>query len=144
MTDCVFLDTNILLDHLLDREPFSQEAMQLWSMAERRRISGWVSAISFNFVYYIVRREVNETVARLAVSSLRDVFDIATVDAQIIHQAADSSFSDFEDAMQHACAVRCSATHLITRDLEGFRHSEVPVMSPRSYLSLRSNDRGRA
>jgi predicted nucleic acid-binding protein len=138
MSDRLFFDTNVLLDHLLDREPFADDAAELWSMAERREIVGYISAVSFNFVYYIVRHCANERAARRAVRGLRDVFEIVEVDAQIIHQAIDSAFPDFEDAIQHACAVRAGATYLVTRDLAGFRRSEVPVVTPDAYLAGRS------
>ena len=137
MTDRLFFDTNVLLDHLLDREPFADDATELWTMAERREIVGYISAISFNFVYYIVRHEADERRARLAVSGLRDIFDIVEVDAQIINQAIDSGFADFEDGIQHACASRSNADMLVTRDHHGFRRSAIPVVTPETYLSNR-------
>lgn len=140
MSDRLFFDTNVLLDHLLDREPFADDATELWSMAERREITGCISAVSFNFVYYIMRHEVDERAARRSVKGLRDVFEIIGVDAQIINQAIDSSFADFEDAIQHACALRAGATHLITRDLADFRRSDVPAVTPDSYLSTPSEE----
>ena len=140
MSDRLFFDTNVLLDHLLAREPFADDATELWSMAERREVVGLVSAISFNFIYSIVRHESDERAARRAVKALRDVFEVVVVDAQIINQALDSKFSDFEDAIQHACAVRAKGNHLITRDLPGFRGSEVPVVMPDAYLSARADE----
>jgi len=140
MSDHLFFDTNVLLDHLLDREPFVDDATELWSMAERREVIGCISAISFNFVYYIVRHRADERAAWRAIKGLRDVFEIIEVDAQIINQAIDSDFGDFEDALQHACALRAGAVHLVTRDLRGFRRSEVPVVAPDAYLSTRSED----
>lgn len=140
MSDRLFFDTNVLLDHLLEREPFADDATELWSMAERREVTGCISAVSFNFVYYIVRHHAGERAARRAIKGLRDVFDIVEVDAPIIHQAIDSNFTDFEDAIQHACAVRAKTTHLVTRDLPGFRRSEVPVAAPDAYLNTRSED----
>jgi len=135
MSDRLFFDTNVLLDHLLDREPFADDATELWSMAERREIVGFISVFSFNLVYNIVRRQANERAARRAIKGLRDVFEIAEVDAQIIRQAIDSAFGDFEDAIQHACAIRAGATHFVTRDLADFRRSEVPVVAPDVYLA---------
>jgi predicted nucleic acid-binding protein len=140
MSDRLFLDTNVLLDHLLDREPFADNATELWSMAERREIVGCIAAISFNFVYYIVRHEANERKARQAIKGMRDVFEIVEVDAQVINQAIDADFADFEDAIQHACAMRTAATHLITRDLPGYRRSEIPVLTPEAYLATLSED----
>jgi predicted nucleic acid-binding protein len=134
MSDRLFFDTNVLLDHLLDRGDFADDATELWSRAERREVVGLISAISLNFVYYIVRHEADERSARRAIKGLRDVFEIVEVDAQIVNQAIDSSFADFEDGIQHACALRGKASHLVTRDVAGFRRADLPVVSPKSYL----------
>jgi predicted nucleic acid-binding protein len=140
MSDRLFFDTNVLLDHLLDRQPFADDAAELWSMAERREITGCISAFSFNLVYYIVRHHTDERTAHRAIKGLRSVFDVVEVDAQIINQAIDSGFPDFEDAVQHVCALRAQATHLLTRDIAGFRRSEVPVVAPPDYLGTRRDD----
>ena len=140
MSDRLFFDTNVLLDHLLDREPFADDATELWSMAERREVIGCIAAISFSFVYYIVRHQANERAARRAIKGLRDVFEVIEVDGQVINQAIDANFADFEDAIQHACSLRAGATHLVTRDLPGFRRSEVPVVAPDAYLGTRPED----
>ena len=140
MTDRLFLDTNVLLDHLLDREPFADDATELWAMAERREIIGCISAISVNNVYYIVRHNGTERKARLAVRGLRDVFEIVEVDAQIINQALDSGFKDLEDGIQHACAWRADASALVTRDARGFRRASVRVVSPEAWLASRPAD----
>lgn len=131
----LFLDTNVLLDHLLDRKDFADAAEALWSMSERREVVGLVAAISFNFVYYIVRHQADERTARLAIAGLRDVFEIVEVDQSIIHQAIDSGFADFEDAIQHACAIRAQATHLITRNTSDFKQATMQVLSPATYLA---------
>lgn len=143
MTHRLFFDTNVLLDHLLDREPFADDAAELWSMAERREVVGCIAALSFNFVYYIVRHQADERAARRAIKGLRDVFEVVEVDHQIINQAIDAGtrgFGDFEDAIQHACAIRTGATYLVTRDPTGFKRSEVPVVSPEAYLASLSGE----
>jgi len=140
MTDRPFFDVNVLLDHLLDRAPFAGDASELWSMAERRDFAACISAVSFNIVYYVVRHEADERAARRAIKGLRDIFDTVEVDAHIINQAIDSAFPDFEDALQHTCAMRAGATHLLTRDLSSFRRSQVPVVSPVDYLRALSDE----
>lgn len=132
--DRLYFDTNVLLDHLLAREPFADDASQLWAMAERREVVGCISALSFNFVYYIIRHNAGERAGRRALAALRDVFETIAVDSQVINQAIDSGFKDFEDAVQHACAVRAKAAHIVTRDLAGFRPSSIPVIAPDVYL----------
>lgn len=140
----LFFDTNVLLDHLLEREPFTDDAQALWAMAERKEAVGCVAALSFNFVYYITRHEVNERAARRGIKAMRDVFEVVEVDAQIINHAIDAGsrgFADFEDAIQHACAIRADATHLLTRDKKGFKRSAVPVVGPNDYLASLPGDR---
>lgn len=138
MSDRLLLDTNVLLDHLLDRQPYADAALPLWSLAERKQVTGLVAATSCQLVYHIIRHITNTKTANQAVAGLRDLFDIVEVDDRIITQAVNASFSDFEDAIQHTCALRCSATHLITRELHGFRKATIHVLSPAAYLHLLS------
>jgi predicted nucleic acid-binding protein len=135
MSKRLFIDTNVLLDHLLDRQPFADDATELWSMSERGQIIGCVSAISFNFVYYIVRHASNERTAKRAIKSLRDIFEIIEVDTQIINQAIDSGFKDFEDGIQHACAQRAGTQAIITRNLADFKKADLPVLAPHVFLA---------
>lgn len=109
-------------------------------MSERNEIKGCVSAISFNFVYYIVRQASNERTARKAIKSIRDIFEIIKVDVRIINQAIDSDFKDFEDAIQYACALSANSHVILTRNTADYKRSAIPVMSPDAYLSLPDGD----
>lgn len=130
----LFLDANVLLDHLLDRKPFADAAAEVWSMVERGEAPGLVSAISFNLVNYIVRHEAGERAARKALRGLRDIFEIVSVDPKVVRAAIEAPFADFEDATQHACALNAKATHLLTRKERDFRQALLPVLSPAAYL----------
>jgi len=116
----VFVDTNILLDVLMRRRPFYAAAAQLWTRAETAQVRGSVSAFSLSNVYYIVRKLAGKRRAAEALRLLRDVFDVTTVDRQIVDQAIDSDIDDFEDAVQYFCALRAGARYLVTRDPKGF------------------------
>ncbi|HTW94490.1 MAG TPA: PIN domain-containing protein [Tepidisphaeraceae bacterium] len=135
MSQTVFVDTNVLLDVLLARQPFVDHAQRIWSMAERAEIRAVVSAASFLNVYYIVARLSSRAQADRAIRGMLAIFQIAPVDTQIINQAVESGSSDFEDAAQQACASRAGAVCIVTRDERHFGRSTVPAIGPDAFLA---------
>ena len=131
----VLVDTNVLLDVLARREPFYAAAAAIWSMAERGEIRAVISAISFNNVYYVVRRAEGRAKAEKAMRLIRDVFESVPPDGQIINQAIDAGMHDFEDAVQFHSAIRARAASLVTRNPGHFPKSELPVLTPEEFLA---------
>jgi predicted nucleic acid-binding protein len=131
----VFVDTNMLLDVLARREAFYADAARIWSMAERGQIEAQVSVISFNNIYYVVRRAANRKAADQALRLMRNVFTIVPLNAQVLNQAIDAGFSDFEDAIQFHSAIHAGAACLITRDAEHFPATMFPVLTPPEFLA---------
>ena len=131
----VFVDTNVLLDVLAKREPFYADAARIWSMAERGQIEAQVSVISFNNIYYVVRRAANRKAADQALRLMRNVFIVVPLNVQVLNQAIDASFSDFEDAIQFHSAAHAGADCLITRDAEHFPATMFPVLTPPEFLA---------
>jgi len=132
----VFVDTNVLLDVLAHREPFYDASAQVWSLAELGEVTAYISAISFNNVYYIVRKVEDKATADRAMRLLRDVFDSVAPDSKVINQAIDSQFGDFEDAVQFHSATRAKAQFLITRNPRDFPRSKLPVVTPEEFLVI--------
>jgi len=132
----IFLDTNVLLDVIAQRDPFYRVAEVVWRLVESGKMRGFVSAISFNNVYYIVRRFSGKKRAAEAVRLLRGVFDIVPVNREIVDSAIDSQMDDFEDAIQYHCAVQSKARYLITRAPKGFPAGGLAVVSAEEFLSL--------
>ncbi|MBI5092679.1 MAG: PIN domain-containing protein [Candidatus Hydrogenedentes bacterium] len=130
-----FVDTNVLLDVIVRREPFYETAALIWALAETGRIDAHVAAISFNNVFYIVNRLANKKSATEAVKCVRSVFQIVSVDSRIIDAAIESGMDDFEDAIQYQCALRCKARYLITRNPQDFPRIGM-VVKPEVFLSL--------
>jgi predicted nucleic acid-binding protein len=135
MSDLILLDTNVLLDVLLARRPFVENAQRLWSLAERGHIRAAVSAVSFLNVYYIVRRLASRPQADRAIRGMRAIFQVVPVDREIIDQAIEFGSADFEDAVQLACAVRAGALCIVTRDERHFSRSPIPAMAPDAFLA---------
>ena len=132
----MLLDTNVLLDVLAFRKPFYDAAARIWTLAEHQKLDALVSAISFNNIYYIIRKAGGKAKADDALRIIRDLFTPVPLDAKLINQAMDSSIDDFEDAVQFHSAVRETADFLITRDPDGFPSTGTPVLSPPEFLAL--------
>ena len=133
----VFLDTNVLLDVLARREPFYAAAAEIWSLAERGEIQAFVSAISFNNIYYVVRKAEGKAHADLALRMLRDIFQVVAPDAQIINQAMDTEADDFEDAVRFHSALRAKTAHLLTRNPDDFPESDLSILTPEEFIAVR-------
>ena len=132
----VFVDTNTILDVLAERKPFYKASARVWTMAERGEIVAYVSSISFNNVYYVVRKLRDRKHADRAVCVMRDVFRPVGTDEQILNQAIDSRMKDFEDAIQYFSAVHARADYLVTRNPDDFPAEPVPVLSPEEFIAV--------
>ncbi len=131
----VLVDTNVLLDVLTRREPFHQDAQRIWALAERGSIRGLIAVISFPNIFYIVRRIRGRAAARQMLGMLRDTFTAVPLDDQILNQAIDSKFEDFEDAIQYFSALRAGAECIVSRNSDHFVKSDFPVLSPAEFLA---------
>mgnify|MGYP006272558667 CR=1 FL=1 len=132
----VFLDTNLLLDVLAKREPFYAAAARIWTLAETGACEALVSAISFNNVFYIVRKARDLGAARRALVLLRDIFASVAPDQRILNQAIDSEIADFEDAIQFYSALHAQADYLLTRNVGDFPDGSLPILAPGEFLAL--------
>jgi predicted nucleic acid-binding protein len=130
----VFIDTNVLLDVLAKREPFYEDSATVWTLAEQGKIRGFVSALSFSNVYYIVRRLKDRRTADRAMFLLRDTFAPVACDDQVLSQAIDARMKDFEDAIQYFSALRAEAACLISRNPDHFPRSVLSVVTPTEFL----------
>jgi predicted nucleic acid-binding protein len=131
----VLLDTNVLVDVLLEREPFYIDAARLWERAEQKQLGALVCSLSLTTVYYLARRQKGRDAAKKAVQLIADVFQIAAVDRAVIDDALQSPLADLEDAVQSHCAVRSGASHIVTRDAHGFALGPLPALTPQQCLA---------
>jgi predicted nucleic acid-binding protein len=133
----IFLDTNVIIDVLADRKPFSLVAAQIFTKAVSGKAKLYISAISYSNIYYILKQYLskNETIRLL--NELSEITEIVDVTNVIIKQSLKSDFKDFEDAIQYHCALSLQKIDfLITRDSKDFKKSVLPVMNPEEALSL--------
>ena len=132
----VLIDTNIILDFLLQREPFFQNAELLFQAIDQGQVIGYVTATTLTDIFYISRRHTRSVEqARQAVSETLTAMVICPVDRAVLELAFDSGLADFEDAVQIFSAVVEGLDAIVTRDVQGFLNSPVPpVLSVQELL----------
>lgn len=131
----IFLDTNILLDVFLERSPFCQPAQMIWTLVEKKKIRGAISAISVNNIFFILKKLAGNEKAYTATESLTESFKIIDVGSKMILQALKTRFNDFEDGIQYLSAIKFRADAIISRDSSGFAKSEIPIFDGPQFLS---------
>jgi predicted nucleic acid-binding protein len=130
----VFLDTNILLDVLMNRPGLVAESEAAILHCEILGTEMFVAWHGLATAYYLLRRGRTEPEAMLEVDGILAWARVANAGDGEARRARSLGFADFEDAMQAASAEACGAEWIITRDLTGFANSPVPVLSPTDFL----------
>jgi predicted nucleic acid-binding protein len=126
----VLLDTNVVLDLLLRRQPWFDSERDLWRALRERRIVGYVTASMVTDIFYIARRLIGGDAAHRAVRDTLAAFAVCTVGRRTLERALMLPGSDYEDNVQIICAENTALDAIITRDPAGFRDATVPVLSP--------------
>ncbi len=129
----IFLDTNVILDFFLEREPFYYDALKLWAACEEGAVDGYVSALTITNVHYIAQRIKNPTTAMIAVRGILDVFNVVPLDTELLRRAADLHDRDYEDDIQLQSAVKAGCSHLFTRDPTHFHSKAIAIVPPSSF-----------
>jgi predicted nucleic acid-binding protein len=133
----LFIDTNIVIDLLSRREPFYEEAANLFSLADRKIIELSISSLTIANTSYTLLRQINSTSAKEILRKLRLIINILPLDDKVIGIALnDNSFNDFEDGLQYFTAIENNQDLIITRNLKDFKNSDLPVMTAKQFLEM--------
>jgi len=136
--DKIFLDTDVALDHLANRQPFAEYAHRLLALAEIGELTVCLSALSFSNLYYILRKLKGHADALSLLGKLKLLVRVTAVTETEIQSALSSGFKDFEDAIQHfAAKAEGEVSVIITRNKGDYSASEIPVLSPDAFLAKR-------
>ena len=135
----LMIDTNILIDAMIDDRPQTNEAVELLDRCNGWGEFGMASALSFKDVYYIIQRSKGERFARASVESLMGLVAVAAVDGEVGDEALRSNEPDFEDGISRACAELNGAYFIITRDKDAFANSKIRSVTASEYLAIASN-----
>ena len=126
----ILFDTNVILDVLLDREPFSSSAAKLFSKVDKGEITGYVCATTITTLHYLTSKVIGADAAIEEINKLMMLFEVAPVNRAVLDAALTSGFKDFEDAVVHESGVYKETQGIVTRDLNGFKKSKIPIYSP--------------
>lgn len=132
----VLFDTNIILDVLLNREQFVELSACLVSMAENKKIEGYLCATTVTTIDYLVSKEHDRKSANIAIQKLLNIHRISAVNKQVLDLAINSNFKDFEDAVQYYSGKCVGVDCLVTRNQKDYKGTQLAVYSPSELLSI--------
>jgi predicted nucleic acid-binding protein len=138
MRDKLFLDTNIVIDLLGEREPFYWSAAKIATLADKGQIQIFVSALTYSTMYYLLSRYENNDTVKDKIRKFKVIAETSDLTDRIIDKGLSSRFVDFEDSLQYYCAVRAECNIIITRNGKDFKDSEIPILTPDEYLNSRN------
>jgi len=130
----ILFDTNVILDVMLDREPFSTISAKLLAFVESGKISGFLGATTITTIHYLARKVVGQKQALNEIEKLLKIFDISPINKQIIKNAIKTEFKDFEDSILHEAAIASKLEAIVTRNKTDFREATIKVYTPQELL----------
>ena len=133
----VLIDTNILVDVIARREPFWKSSNEILELCRKNTISGFVSTRAFCDLFYVLRKSLSVKERKDTIKWIRGYLDTVIITNQIVDEALDNdAISDFEDAIQYACAESVGADYIVTRITKDYGKADVRAVSPEELLKL--------
>ncbi len=133
--DHVLIDSDVILDALFDRKPFAKFAVQILKLCESKKIKGYLTPLIYSNVYYLLRQSAQHEMVIQKLKQLLQITDVLQMDRNVVENALESDFKDFEDSLQHFSAVNHSQIDIIlTRNIKDYKHSKLGVFTPEIYL----------
>jgi len=133
----LFIDSDVVIDFFTDREPHANPASELFELNEKGVLTLYLSAISINNIYYIVRKFLGHKKTIEVIETLTEITEIIGTTKKEILQALKNDFSDYEDSIQYSSALTIKGLDaIITRNIKDYKNSEIAVMTPLNFLKM--------
>lgn len=133
----LFLDTNIIIDVLADRQPYSEAASKIFDYAEKGKVNLFISALSYSNIYYIIKKTCSHKEMISVLRDLEELTETLDVTKQIISKSLNGDFKDFEDSIQyHTATSNKKITGIVTRNVKDYKNSELTVLTADEVLSI--------
>jgi len=132
----LLLDTNVVLDVLLAREPFVTNAREIMALVEQKEVQGYLCATSVTTIHYLMQRSTDKTKADSLIVTLLELFDVAPVTKVTLYDASINNGVDYEDSVIYTAAKDAKVDMIISRDNKGFKNASVAVLSPEEFLAF--------
>ena len=135
----ILIDTDVILDFFFDRQPFAESASKIFSLCESKEIKGFVTPVILSNVYYLLRQTAKHEKVIEKLKLLVSITEILIMNKEVLLQALNSNFKDFEDALQnYAAEIDNGIDVIITRNIKDFKNSKLAVMTPDNYIKIKS------
>ena len=140
--ESILIDTDVILDFFFDRQPFSDDAALIFSLCEKKKIKGYVTPVIYSNTYYLLRQTAHHDKVINKLKQLLSITDVLTMDKEVVIQALNSGFTDFEDALQNFSALKNGdISVIITRNIKDYKTSKIGVLTPDYYLKTKTTSR---
>jgi predicted nucleic acid-binding protein len=131
-----FVDTDVVVDLLVAREPFFTAAADFFYEIEEGRAKAGVAALTFSNAFHLLRKEKSAADSMNRLQTFKPLVDILAVDERCVLRSFRSGFSDYEDAIQHECALANKMDCIVTRNIKDYKLAEIPVYTPADALKV--------
>jgi len=134
----ILLDTNVVLDLLLARNPFLEEAREIFILLENHTLQGYICATTVTTLHYLIGREKSKQEANKIIENILKLFSVTEVNKEILLLACDQNGIDYEDAVIYSSSEKNQIDHIITRDKRGFKNAQTSILTPKEFLAFYS------
>ena len=139
----IFVDTNVLIDYLVGREPYFETADKIIQICCDKIVTGFMAAHSVPNLFFILRKDYDHQTRRIMIKSLFDILEVSGIGKNVLLTALERlNFKDFEDCLQDECAVAVNADYIVTRNINDFANSKIKAITPQEFLEIYKKTKG--
>jgi predicted nucleic acid-binding protein len=132
----VLFDTNVILDVLLQRQPYDVAATKLMAAAETSQISAYLGATTVTTIFYLYAKTSSSRDAKKVMDKLLQIFSVTPVNHSVLRAALSSDFKDYEDAVLHEAGLRTGVDCIVTRNTKDFSKAKVTIYEPHDLMTI--------
>ena len=133
----VLIDTNVMIDAITKRDDASSFSADVIALCSSNRITGFAAPHSFSNLYYILRKEYSDKNRRVIIGEYSKILNVVSLNEDVINSALNNNnITDFEDAIQYACAESVGADYIVTRNVKDYGRSSIKAITPEELINL--------
>ncbi|MBO4604323.1 MAG: PIN domain-containing protein [Clostridiales bacterium] len=133
----VLIDTNVMIDAITKRDNASSFSADVIALCSSNRITGFAAPHSFSNLYYILRKEYSDKNRRVIIGEYSKILNVVSLNEDVINSALNNNnITDFEDAIQYACAESVGADYIVTRNVKDYGRSSIKAITPEELINL--------